>query len=394
MKKILLIKGISQYDAMRIYIDEYAKCLQNENVDTIIIDALEDNFTEDLIRYATSGEINWVFTCNGIMMEDEFYNNIFRQNNINKCTFLYDHPIYHSQRLCQADKNTIVFTCDRKHKEFLEQYYGNIGVVKFLPLSGSYLENGLPYEDRKIDVLFTGTYGDKDRTLNDLKSLPEVYYRIALQVIEKMIYEPQFTIEEALNIILDEYGFERTDSEFHYMLIMLNKADKYIREYFREKMIKTVLENDIILNVHGNGWANFPSNKKSNLIIREGYGDEALKSLLQTKISLNIMPWFRGGFQERIASAMLSGAISLTDTSDYIEDKFIKGNNIVIYSLKDLNNLPNLITDLLSNPEKAKIIAQNGYEEALKKHTWHHRIKDVLQSIKEFEVNLIADSNS
>lgn len=297
MKKILLIKGVSQYDAMRIYIDEYAKGLQNENVDTIIIDAKEDNFTEDLIRYATSGEIDWVFTCNGIMMEDEFYNNIFRQNNISKCTFLYDHPIYHSQRLC-------------------------------------------------------------------------------------------------LNIILDEYEFERTDSEFHYMLIMLNKADKYIREYFREKMIKTVLESDIILNVHGNGWTNFPSNKKSNLIIREGYGDEALKSLLQTKISLNIMPWFRGGFQERIASAMLSGAISLTDTSDYIEDKFIKGNNIVIYSLKDLDNLPNIITDLLSNPEKAKIIAQNGYEEALKKHTWHHRIKDVLQSIKEFEVNLIADSNS
>jgi spore maturation protein CgeB len=89
---------------------------------------------------------------------------------------------------------------------------------------------------------------------------------------------------------------------------------------------------------------------------------------------------------------MLSGAISVTDTSEYIEDKFINGNNIVIYSLKDLNNLPNLINDLLSNPEKAKIIAQNGYEEALKKHTWNHRIKDVLQSIKEFEGRLITNS--
>lgn len=385
MKKIMLIKGISQYDAMRIYIDEYARGLEAENINTVIIDAKEDNFTDELIRYASSGEIEWVFTCNGITLEDEFYNNIYNQYHIKKCTFLYDHPIYHSQRLSCADKNTVVFCCDRKHVKFIEQYYNNIGLVKFLPLSGSYKENGLPYEERNIDVLFTGTYGDKSRTLEELKSLPEVYYRIALKLIEMMIAEPQLTIEDALNIALDEYNFDRTDQEFHAILIILNNVDKYVREYFREKLIKTVIENDIVLNVHGNGWTNFPSKKNNNLIIRKGYGEESLNSLLQTKISLNIMPWFRAGFQERIASAMLSGAISLTDTSEYIQDKFINGSNIVIYSLKDIYNLPDLINDLLTSPEKAGRIAKNGYSEAKEKHTWHHRIKDVLENIKEFE---------
>ena len=385
MKKIMLIKGISQYDAMRIYIDEYARSLEAEDINTVIIDAKEDNFTDELICYASSGEIEWVFTCNGITLEDEFYNNIYNQYHIKKCTFLYDHPIYHSQRLSCADKNTVVFCCDRKHVKFIEQYYNNIGLVKFLPLSGSYKENCLPYEERNIDVLFTGTYGDKSRTLEALKSLPEVYYKIALKLIEMMIEEPQLTIEDALNIALDEYNFDRTDQEFHTILIILNNVDKYVREYFREKLIKTVIENDIILNVHGNGWANFPSIKSNNLVIRNGYGEEALRSLLQTKISLNIMPWFRAGFQERIASAMLSGAISLTDTSEYIQDNFISGNNIVIYSLKDLYSLPNLINDLLTSPEKAASIAKNGYSEARDKHTWHHRIKAVLENIKEFE---------
>jgi len=387
MKKVLLIKGISQYDAMRIYIDEYAKGLKAENVDSVIVDTKKDSFVEDCMKILATGEIDWVFTCNGILLDNDFFNNVLNYYQVKKCTFIYDHPIYQFNRLFKADRNTVVFCCDQRHVNFMEKYYKNIniGKVGFLPLSGSYLENSYPYEERKIDLLFTGTFVDMNRTFEELKNLPEVYYKIALKLIEIMIVEPSLTIEDALNLVLDDYQFERTDEEFHDILITVRQADQYVREYFREKLVRTIIENDILLNVHGYGWESFPSKKKDNIIIRNGYGKEALKSLLQTKISLNIMPWFRGGFQERIASAMLSGAVSLTDTSDYIEDNFVNGKNIVIYSLKKMYQLPEIISNLLDNPDKASMIARNGYTEAVNKHTWHHRMKDVLNVLQEFE---------
>lgn len=397
MKKVLLLKGISQYDAMRIYIDEYAKGLEQEGFESIILDAKEDDILDQIIKNIKSNKIDWIFTCNGVLLEDKFFNDLLNQYNIKKCTFFYDHPIYHNERLNGADLNTIVLTCDRNHANYIKQHFNNIGLVDFLPLSGSYLNNYIPYNQRTIELLFTGSYSNKDVTLSNLKNLPDVYYKIAIEMIEKMIDEPESTIEDTLNDILNYYQFERTNEEFHLMLLLLANVDKFMREYYREKLIRSIVENDIVINVHGNGWDKFPC-KRENIIIREGYGNKALQSLANTKISLNIMPWFRAGFQERIASAMLSGAVSLTDTSDYIASNFKNYDNIVVYSLKELYKLPGIIRDLLNNSEKAMRIAENGLAEAQKNHTWHNRMKEVINIIEKFEKSkeppLINDFNS
>jgi spore maturation protein CgeB len=97
------------------------------------------------------------------------------------------------------------------------------------------------------------------------------------------------------------------------------------------------------------------------------------------------MPWFRAGFQERIASAMLCGAVSLTDTSDYIEENFLDGHNIALYSLKELDKLPSIIHKLLNEPSYAQQIAQNGYLESKSHHTWSNRVDAMIQMINEYD---------
>ena len=77
------------------------------------------------------------------------------------------------------------------------------------------------------------------------------------------------------------------------------------------------------------------------MIIHKGGPYAASKALANAKISLNVMPWFKNAFQERIASAMLSKVVAVTDESKYITDHFDNNKNLLIYSL--LYNLINYL---------------------------------------------------
>lgn len=384
MKKVLLIKGVSQYDAMRVYIDEYARALQQDKYETIVLDGNDNNILAFIENVLSNNEIDWIFTCNGIFLESQVFLNLFRVYKTKLCTFFYDHPMHHSLRLANADHNVVVICCDRDHAKYLKKYYPNIGHVDFVPLSGSYLENIVPYEERSIDLLFTGSYSDANVIYSSLKNLPDVFFQVANKMIDIMTQEPGFTMEHTLDMVLNSYGFDRTDQEFNLILTQLCDVDKYMRVFYRDKLIKAIIENDIQIAVHGNGWDGFQSKYKDNLILKEGFGPEALKSLANTRISLNIMPWFRSGFQERIASAMLCGAVALTDSSAYIDENFTDDKNIKLYSLKELDRVPGIIKSLLNNPVKAGEIAKYGYLEAKEKHTWHHRMKDAINIIEEY----------
>ena len=51
------------------------------------------------------------------------------------------------------------------------------------------------------------------------------------------------------------------------------------------------------------------------------------------------MPGFKAGFQERIAAAMLSGAVVVTDISDYLKENFSNGKEMVFYELDHLEGI-------------------------------------------------------
>ena len=78
-------------------------------------------------------------------------------------------------------------------------------------------------------------------------------------------------------------------------------------------------KNGIKIHVFGNGWEDFAGDDAVNLVWEKGDYLVARDAVANAYISLNTQPWFKGGFQERIASAMLSGTVAVTDDSLYIE---------------------------------------------------------------------------
>ena len=384
MENILLIKGCSQYDAMKIYVDELALAFRKMGFNTLVIDGSRDGIADELVAVR---KMNFKFslTFNAIGLEKKFD---FYSSKVVNCTYLCDHPGTHRFRLCNADDNDLVLVCDDNFRKYIENYYPNIKKCAFVPLSGSYVNEDIPYEERKWDVVFTGTYTDPVKKRNQiLSALEESTQDLMEKMMELIITNPEYTIELCLEKTLEFFEIREMISkeEFHELVSDMMVVDAYARVYYRDKIIRTIVESGISVHVFGAGWENFDLSDRENFHLEIGNAYLAQKAVANAKISLNIMPWFKAGFQERIASAMLSSTVALTDGSEYIDNNFVDGEDLVVYSLRELDKLPDIIRDILENTERAKKIADMGRKKAQHEHTWFNRAEEILKLVNEFQ---------
>lgn len=380
MSNVILIKGKSQYDAMRYYIDEIELGFRLAGYNTILLDTKERSFLFQLDELLKSVKIDLVFTCNGIIYD------VLRERmpDVLYVTYLCDHPTIHLERIQHYDKNTVVFVCDALHEKFIKEYYYNIKYVKYIPLAGSSYKKQVPYRERKYDIIFTGTYRKPEEIYNQLLSeLSDSLKPFGEYILKKIVEIPELTIEECLKKALEEHGITVSKDEFAELVYEHMWADAWARHYYRDQTIRSLIENELDVHVFGNGWEDFESDFKDHLIIEKGNSYLARKAVANAKISLNMMPWLKAGFQERIAAAMLNGAVAVSDKSSYICDNFTDGEDIVLYSLRDLGQLPVKIRSLLEDEEAAEKIAEKGRERAENELTWQHRTFDMIAYIKE-----------
>jgi hypothetical protein len=365
---------------MRNYIDQWYSCFKKRGYETYVFDG-EAGYTLEYLEHIIKGIApDYVMCCNAI------YSKSLSQL-LPECskyvTVLYDNPVFHRERLSVLGENAIVFSCDRFYTEFIQRYYPAIGEVAFLPLSGNGTSQQIPYEKREWNLLFTGSYMDINVQYQQIKNLPPNLQPLAENMIGIMVEKPMTLLWDALDQVLESCGVKMEDTDRFDLLHCLYGVDGFVRAYVRDQVMLHIVDAGFPVHIYGEGWEKFACRHPQNLLLHEGYGETSLSALGNTKISLNVMPWFRGGIQERNIAAMLSGAVSLTDSSTYLEENFTDGEDIALYSLQQLDDLPQKISSLLEDEEKGKKIAEAGYQKAIEHHTWSHRISSMMETLRE-----------
>lgn len=384
MKNILFVQGNSQYGAMNTYIDEMEEACLQLGYHTLCLDMTDDLFEAKLKNALDTWQFDAVWTCNGLILDwDELREEVRKKIPV-YMTFLCDHPSGLIPRLQYADERTFVFVCDEQHKEYIGHYMPFIKHSCFMPLAGSALKEQIEYSKRTRDVVFTGSYQDP----KNYRKTQCVIFEGAMQqfldfMLDLIIREPSLSQEEVLKIGLKNYGIEVDAQQFQDLMFSLQCIDMYARLFYRDAILRTLVENGIKVEVFGHGWENFEVEHRENLIVNPGDSHMALKAVADAKISLNVMPWFKAGFQERIATAMLNGAVALTDGSKYMEQNLCNGKQLVVYSLEHLEELPNIVNDLLNDTDKAAQIAIEGQKYADTHARWRHRVIRMLDFVNE-----------
>lgn len=391
-KNILLIKTVSRYGSSERYIEEWASAIRKMGCNTCIIDGWSLAQPKLYAHVISKYKFDAVLDLNGVCCSWGITKNLSLQTIYG--IYLCDPPFGIRDSLNQADDRTVVFTCDKNFCDYIEQFFPLVKHTEFIPLSGSSYSEQIPYEERELDIIFTGTYQNPEVIKKELVSRFELGGALAKfleDMLEDIIANPQYTLWECLDRILKKYGQEVSDADFEELTYEFGQVDFYARFYYRDKVIRTLIDSGLKIHIFGQGWENFHAEHKENLIIHEGGAYAAEKALANAKISLNIMPWFKDAFQERIAAAMLNGAAAVTDESKFIAENFENDKELLIFSLKEIDVLPEQIKYLLSHPEEAMEMVENGYRK-VQGHTWYARTRGMLQKMEEdFGISLIQE---
>lgn len=362
---------------------QLAEAFQKMGHQTFIYDLSRPwNSSERFFNFFERGNTVLVnFNFHGMSGEDYFLDENDRMMwdalDIPSYNIVVDHPMYYHHFLEKVPRGYHHISIDRNHEKYMERFFPDIRRGPFLPLAGAELnpnKSYVPAQYRRYDVTMVGNYTPPAQFERYITRIDDEYTEFYYGMIDDLLDNPARTLEEvAQEHILKEIP-EATEEELKKVMSKLTFIDLYIRFKTRGDAVKALVDAEIKVNVFGGGWDKFSCKKPENLIIGGSLDSVGcLKKLCQSKISLNVMPWFRDGAHDRIFNSMLNGALCLTDSSVYLDEILHDKTDCRIYSTAHLEELPDMVYGLLANPPRLQEIIDNGYRLAKAGHMWEHR---------------------
>lgn len=292
-----------------------------------------------------------------------------------KYNFIFDHPIWMRTHLKQQYPDFYVLTHDMNYVNFIEKYFHHNAIL--FPPAGM-MSDDIQEKERIYDLTFVGTYGNYWNEVLLIHQLDRKKRFLANHFLLIMRKNPTLTAEGALQEVLKLRGMILSDDEFLDLLYDLRRVIYCVMHYYRNRVLRCILQSGIKLDVFGDSWMNCPLISYPNLICHPNVTvEESLDIWKKSKLSLNIMSWHKGGFTERMANIMLAGAVLVTDDTTYLMGKYTD-EDLLTFSLEEREKLSDKIKYLLDYEEYRKKIAQNGKQKTLLQHTWDKRAQQFL----------------
>lgn len=386
--RIILCKGASKYGVARHFADDLAIGFGALGRDVLVVDVAPENYNLQVIQDAFTRECDFICGFNlqggdlGLGNEGVKF---LKDVGIPYIGILVDHPLYHLAKFQLINTvgipDNFLITCvDKFHLDVLK-CCSPVKFSTFLPHAGSVGE-GNQYKNmnrRNQDLVFCGSYCKPAVSWANYRIKP-----LLDDVAEYMLSTENIQVQDALQQVLKAKNYVLSADFFQRVLNISFRVDLYVRNVRRARLITELADAGIKLNIYGEGWEQFPCTKYFNIHKAVSY-DEVLKVMADAKIILNLVSSFSYGSHERVFSAMLNGAVALTDANGYWKDHFVEGKEIVTYSILKQNQLPQIITTLLADLPQLDMIAQAGQRKAEQDHTWKSRAQEIIGYVEMME---------
>ena len=383
MKKLLFFTG--DIETQGYFSLQIAEAMQTLGHEVFIYDLSRPwESTEKFFHFFEKGNTALInFNFHGMSGEEYFLDEngvtMWDALDIPGYNIVVDHPMYYHHFLEKVPGNYHHISIDRNHEAYMRRFFPDIKHEVFLPLAGTKLypkKENVPIAYRRYDVTMVGNYCTPDTFNKYITRIDDEYTAFYHGMIDDLLANPYKTVEEVAEThLLDELG-EVPHEELKKTMAALTFIDLYVRYTFRGRAVQELADAGIRVHVFGDGWELLDCKHPENLMIMNNLNSEGcLKKLCQTKISLNVMPWFKDGAHDRIFNTMLNGSVCLTDSSVYLDEILHDDVDCSLYSLSRMEKLSETAESLLADPDRMQRIADGGSEMAQAGHTWAHRAK-------------------
>ena len=294
-----------------------------------------------------------------------------------------DHPYFYHDRLAELPADYHHISIDRLQEQYFKEFYPEFHHEGFLPLAGTMLDGDVG--EKRYDVIMTGNYTELSFFEPYINWINDEYAAFYRGIINELIEKPYQTVEQVALAHCEREMGKEPNSELRIALSKMIFIDMYVRNYWRGKVVRTLVDAGIKVDVVGKGWEKLEDVKHPENLILHPQADSltCLEMIKQSKISVNVMPWFKDGAHDRVFNSILNGAVCVSDTSKYLCEELAEGEGVCYYNLENVDKLPIKMKDLLQDEKQMQDIVSRGRAKVLDMHTWAKRAEQVVEWIEK-----------
>lgn len=301
----------------------------------------------------------------------------------NRFNFWFDHPMFFHD-LFEQSKKPITFLCqDDDHADYMNTYFSNAVGMQFPP--GGVAEEWMDGE-RPYDISFMGTCFDVQKMWETVSGQTGIMRELSEVCVDVLLKHADMNYNELKALLMERYPTVFEEYPFVEIADHIWEAARIAPYVYRRRVVEKILESGYELHVYGKSWDSYPVRKGQRLVIHEEVSStDMVAEMRKAKISLNVMSWHKAGMTERIIGIMMSGAVCLTDETRYLRNHFSQMGDIAMFRLDELDRLPILIGQILSDEKRRKAIARSAYKKVVAEHTWDVRARQFLELVAGME---------
>ena len=375
------------YFSGSFFLDRIQETLERKNVEIVRLDFDENEADYSLLEGEIGKTYDAVLDINSRLpyLIDETGSRILNQIDAPFINYILDHPLYHHPGLCFPIHRQFCLGIDKYHAAYMKRFYPHVVSVGYLPMAGTKALEELPFDKRKNEILFTGTYlpdEELDEKILALRNqINDATYQLAMDLWDAW-QDTTRPIEDCLMELLQGYCGSRKLSDVekyiqdHYKISgfaeLLNHmflVDQKKRNQKRERVLSAVSKGSIPLTVVGEGWEHSSISENANIRFLPARPMASTLLLMgRYRFVLDSNPLFACGLHDRVTSAMINGAVCLTDMSPKFDEELRDGERLMFY---DERYVDALLFRLENLPEEAaEQIAKEGRKLAERKYSW------------------------
>lgn len=373
-----IIRGSSIcYGVLQTFADQLTNALRRQG--QRVIETESGEISEEQIRLLGTELFRGIIGFQATIS----FQSVFNFVKGNRFNFWFDHPMFFHGLFSQMEIPGTFLCQDGDHACYINQYFSKAKGIQFPPGGNPSIKT---FDEKKYDISFMGTFFDEQKMWDVVDGQEGIMRELSRDCAEFLLVHVHASYNDLKEMILEKYSEIFEQYSFEVVANCIWEATRIAPYRYRKKAVQKILEAGFELHVYGESWRDYPIKAGERLVIHEQIEPEMLsEEMSKSRISLNVMSWHKAGMTERIIEIMMAGSVCLTDETTYLKNHFSQMENIVMFQLDRLDELPDLIAQILNDRKLQQEITGNAYRKVLEEHTWDVRAREFLQLVTEME---------
>ncbi len=383
LKKVVLLKGQSNYNVLRYWMDALARGLEKKGIETIVLDG---NYSvNDQVITLLSLDVDAVISFNGLFLENkEIVDKVIKAPYI---YLLIDHPIDHLGRLENLRPQDILTVMDRNDVNNLEHFGLNISNTYMLPHAA--IELSVEPVEKTIDILVSGSYSDMTMYTKYIESQPPAIFAICKEVIDNCLEDSRkYYIDEFLQAFAKRgVSIDLRLNDNPDIIKLVREIGRYIYSVNRLSVVTALADAGLPISIYGKGWEDSPLMDYPNVIIHKSVNYWETQELMrQAKVIMSFQALLRDGTHERVFAGMAARSVVMTNETPYLRELFTE-KELMFYNFNDLGAMVEAVQAILKDDDQREKMSEAAWQAIKGKHTFEERAQTIIDIFNDVEVH-------